>query len=80
MRAIIVAAVLAASASAAQAQYYGYGSNSRSHSVSGYTNSQGNYVGSYQRTNPNTTQMDNFGTRGNYNPYSGAYGTRGPRY
>ena len=29
--------------------------------------------------NPNSTQMDNFSTRGNYNPYTGAYGTRTPQ-
>lgn len=82
MRTVIAAAILVASVTSAQAQYYGYGSgsNSRSHSVGGYTNSHGTYVDSYQRTNPNSTQMDNFGTRGNYNSYNGSYGTRGPRY
>ena len=34
----------------------------------------------HQQTNPNNTQMDNYGTRGNVNPYTGQTGTRAPRY
>jgi hypothetical protein len=34
----------------------------------------------YVATNPNSTQMDNYSTRGNVNPYTGAVGTRTPRY
>jgi hypothetical protein len=34
----------------------------------------------HQQTNPNTTQTDNYGTRGNVNPHTGAVGTRNPRY
>jgi hypothetical protein len=67
----------------AHAQYtglYGTGSNTQSHSVSGYTRSNGTYVQPYVATNPNGTQRDNFGTRGNYNPYSNSYGTRSPKY
>ena len=30
--------------------------------------------------NPNSTQMDNYGTGGNVNPYTGAVGTRTPKY
>ena len=58
----------------------GYGSNSQSHVVSPYVNSRGSYVGGSHATNPNNTQMDNFGTKGNVNPYTGAVGTRTPRY
>lgn len=78
----VVAFVLAVGlAGPAVAQgYYGSGSNSSSHGVQGYTRSDGSYVQPHHRTNPNSTQMDNYGTRGNSNPYTGAYGTRSPRY
>jgi hypothetical protein len=53
----------------------GSGSNSSSHYVSPCSNTQSHY-----QTNPNNTQFDNYGTRGNINPYTGAVGTRSPRY
>ena len=65
---------------AASAQYQGYGSNPNSHYNRGYTNNNGTYVAPHQSTNPNSTQMDNYGTRGNYNPSTGAYGTREPKW
>jgi hypothetical protein len=37
---------------------------------------QGSYVQPHIRTNPNRTQLDNFSTRGNINPYTGKIGTR----
>jgi hypothetical protein len=55
----------------------GTGSSSHSHSVSGYTNSHGTYVAPHHSTNSNGTQLDNYGTRGNVNSYTGAVGTRG---
>jgi hypothetical protein len=63
-----------------QAQQWGTGSNPNSHSVSGYTRSNGTYVQPSQATNPNGTQNDNYGTRGNVNPYNGTTGTHTPRY
>lgn len=80
MRQVILAAALTLAASIVQAQNFGTGSNSRSHTVSPYVNSHGTYVGSSHATNPNSTQMDNYSTRGNLNPYTGAVGTRTPRY
>jgi hypothetical protein len=81
MRQIILASVLALAATAAQAQYLnGTGSNPSSHPVQAYTNQSGTYVPPHQQTNPNTTQTDNYGTRGNVNPYTGAVGTRNPKY
>ena len=59
---------------------YGTGSNPNSHYVAPRTNSNGTYVGGHYATNPNNTQLDNYGTRGNLNPYTGTYGTRSPRY
>ncbi len=59
---------------------FGSGANSNSHSTSGYVTGQGTYVAPSRATNPNNTQMDNYTTRGNVNPYTGAVGTRTPRY
>ena len=59
---------------------YGYGSNSQDHTVRGYTAPSGSYVQPYRATNPNNTQYDNYGTRGNVNPYTGNTGTRTPKW
>lgn len=80
MKQLLIAAVLTLAATAAQAQLYGTGSNTSTHSSSGYTTSRGTYVQPYVATNPNSTQTDNFSTRGNVNPYTGNVGTRNPRY
>jgi hypothetical protein len=80
MMKFILAGALALFSTAAAAQYYGTGSNPSSHSVSGYVTSRGTYVAPSTATNPNSTQMDNYSTRGNVNPYTGAVGTRTPRY
>jgi hypothetical protein len=80
MKKLILAAALTIAATAAQAQYLGTGSNPNSHPVQGYSTSGGTYVPPHQQTNPNSTQTDNYGTRGNVNPYTGAVGTRTPRY
>lgn len=81
MKWIALTTVLMLAATAAQAQYLsGTGSNSSTHTSSGYTRSNGTYVAPYVATNPNGTQRDNFSTSGNYNPSTGATGTRTPRY
>jgi hypothetical protein len=80
MKKLILAGVLALAATAAQAQFTGTGSNPNSHPVQGYTTSGGTYVPPHQQTNPNSTQTDNYGTRGNVNPYTGTGGTRTPKY
>ncbi|WP_234831260.1 hypothetical protein [Rhodopseudomonas palustris] len=77
--AVILSIFAVATATQANAQY-GYGSNSRSHTISPYVNSHGTYVQGSHATNPNNTQMDNYTTRGNVNPYTGQMGTRTPRY
>lgn len=59
---------------------FGTGSNPNSQSVDGYTRNNGTYVAPHYQTNPNNTQLDNYGTRGNFNPHNGQYGTRSPRY
>jgi hypothetical protein len=80
MKQLFLASALMLAATAAQAQSYGTGSNPNSHGVSGYTTSSGTYVAPHQQTNPNGTQRDNYGTTGNVNPYTGAVGTRNPKY
>ena len=59
---------------------YGTGSNPSNHYVAPHLNSNGSYTGGHYQTNPNNTQLDNYGTRGNLNPYTGTYGTRRPGY
>ena len=58
----------------------GTGSNYNSHQTQGYTTQSGTTVQPHYQTAPNNTQLDNYGTRGNVNPYTGAVGTRGARY
>ena len=36
------------------------------------------YVAPSYRTSPNKTKLDNYSTKGNYNPYSGKKGTVNP--
>jgi hypothetical protein len=71
-------ALSAAAHAQSSSRTYGTGSNPQSHSVGGYTTNNGTYVQPYQQTNPNSTQYDNYGARGNYNPSTGNYGTRSP--
>lgn len=81
MKVVAIAFAFALAATAAQAQYLsGTGSNPSTHTSSGYTRSNGTYVAPYVATNPNGTQRDNYGTSGNYNPNTGSYGTRTPKY
>jgi hypothetical protein len=90
MRILLISAGLLASIGAVQAQDlfkgrnsgsglgYGTGSNPNSHTTQGYTAPSGTYVQPHHQTNPNNTQLDNYGTRGNVNPYNGNVGTRSP--
>ena len=47
---------------------------------SGYTRDNGTYVQPTYKTNPNGTNLDNYSTQGNYNPYNGSSGTRARDY
>lgn len=85
----VFVAVLVGLTTAAAAQYqpipmpyqgFGTGSNSNTHFVQPYVDRGGQLHSGHYQTNPNNTQFDNFGTRGNYNPYTGQYGTRSPGY
>jgi hypothetical protein len=87
MKMLFACALVVASVGSASAQSFGKsnggsglsgtGSNTSSHYVSPYTTSTGNTVSGHYATTPNNTQLDNFGTRGNVNPYNGSTGTRG---
>jgi hypothetical protein len=46
--------------------------------VRGYYRSSGTYVQPYYRTSPNYTRLDNWSTKGNYNPYTGSRGYTNP--
>jgi hypothetical protein len=56
----------------------GGGHGSGSHSTSGYSRSNGTYVPGYHATNPNSTKLDNYSTKGNVNPWTGKPGTKSP--
>ncbi len=42
----------------------------------GYVRSNGTYVSGYYRTNPDSTRINNYSTRGNVNPFTGKAGTK----
>jgi hypothetical protein len=44
--------------------------------VNGYLRSNGTYVNTYERTAPNKTVIDNYGTYPNVNPNTGVIGTK----
>lgn len=46
--------------------------------VKGYTKKNGTYVQPHFRSSPNRNKFDNWGTKGNYNPYTGKKGTINP--
>lgn len=56
------------------------GAAAEDQTVRGYTRQNGTYVEPYHRSAPNGTTYDNYSTRGNVNPYTGAPGTRDPNY
>ena len=49
-----------------------------SHTKSGYFKKDGTYVAPTQATNPNATKVDNYSSKGNYNPVTGKEGTKDP--
>ena len=44
--------------------------------VHGYTKKSGVYVQPYRRTLPDSSRSNNYNSRGNYNPWTGKYGTK----
>lgn len=49
-----------------------------SHYVRGYTRKDGTYVAPHYQTNPDSSRLNNWSTRGNVNPYTGKAGTVDP--
>lgn len=56
----------------------GGGRSGGSHSVRGHVTRSGTYVQPHRATNPDSTRLNNWSTRGNVNPYTGQPGTRSP--
>lgn len=48
------------------------------HAVKGYVKKDGTYVAPSVATNPNSSKLDNYSTKGNSNPVSGKDGTVDP--
>lgn len=48
--------------------------------VNGYYRNDGTYVQPHYRSSPNSSEYDNWSTKGNVNPYTGQVGTREPSY
>jgi hypothetical protein len=46
--------------------------------VQGHYKSDGTYVAPHYRSSPNGTGTDNYGSKGNTNPYTGEKGTKDP--
>lgn len=46
--------------------------------VDGYVKKDGTYVAPHYKTAPNDTKLDNYSTKGNYNPYTGKEGAVDP--
>lgn len=67
-KSIIMLCLLAASSSVLAKDVY----------VDGYTKKDGTYVEPHHRSSPNSSPYDNYGTKGNDNPYTGQQGTVSP--
>lgn len=72
MRAILLVAALSAAAPA----YAGGRGGSGPVRVRAHVTKGGSYVAPHVRTKPNSTKIDNYSTKGNTNPYTGAEGTK----
>lgn len=53
--------------------------NPKTHRVKPHVKKDGTYVPPSTRTSPNKTEKDNFGAKGNTNPYTGKKGTKIPK-
>jgi len=55
---------------------YGTGSKASNTTVHSYTKRSGKHVDSYHRTTRDSTQRNNYSAKGNYDLYTGKYGTK----
>jgi hypothetical protein len=53
--------------------------NPNDHWVEPHSDKNGRFIPGHYQTNPNDTEEDNYGTKGNINPHTGEEGTRNPR-
>jgi hypothetical protein len=49
-----------------------------SHYVQGYTTKNGTFVAPHYQSNPDSSRLNNWSTKGNVNPYTGKVGTVDP--
>jgi hypothetical protein len=49
-----------------------------SHTVRGHVTKHGTYLPPHRATNPDSSRLNNWSTRGNVNPYTGKPGTKSP--
>lgn len=56
--------------------YGGTGASSSSTYVQPHVTQTGSYVQGYHRTTPDSSTQNNYGTSGNFNPYTGVTGSR----
>lgn len=61
---------------AASAYSYGYKAPSVTHVSGYYKPTVYKYVAPHYRSSANTTKLDNWSTKGNYNPFTGKAGTK----
>ena len=61
---------------ASSGAYGGTGSSVSSTYVQPHVTQSGSYVQGYHRTMPDSSTQNNYGASGNFNPYTGAIGTR----
>lgn len=61
---------------ATSSTFGGTGSSSSSTYVQPHVTQSGSYVQGYHRKTPDSSTLNNYGTSGNFNPYTGAVGTR----
>jgi hypothetical protein len=54
-------------------------SKSHSEKVHSYDKKNGTHVESYHRSKANSTEKDNYSTKGNTNPYTGKKGSKSPK-
>jgi len=53
-----------------------YFADARTIRVKGYTKKSRTYVMPHYKTSPDRTRINNYSTKGNYNPYTGKKGTQ----
>ena len=58
--------------------FFALPATAKDHAVKGYVKKDGTYVAPTVASNPNTTKVDNYSSKGNINPATGKEGTVDP--